>query len=375
MHMRSPAALQVLRTKYCRQTAHKQLALQLLRVALVSCCGTLRSREDVAGSAQLWGSLTIVGTVSSAANALLAAWLERRRAGLRNLTLLTRDQQHDLDPGMLLASLAGSTLRALRLWLPLASYQALDPLPQLPALTSLELSGSYLVNRVLPPQLSALTGLLSLGIWGNREPGRQMREAGWAPLQRLSSLTRLDITECDLSFLPRQLSSLGALVELCMERNKFDQERSLTVLQHLTSLTMLNARSATAQVRLGSWHLFRCRSLQGASAAAAITLFITSRGPHYLGTCRHCSIVHLPEQLSSLTRLAALNLTLCFYLGRQDEVAVAALQHLGSSLTFLSLAACSFERLPPHLSSLSHLLELDLRGNIDLGVAGNDAAL
>lgn len=196
----------------------------------------------MADSAELWGSLTITRPMPEVALVPLAAWLEHHRSGLHALTLRSWGEPI-LDPAPLLASLVGSMLGALRLEIPLTRPWALDPLPQLHALTSLELSGICRVGWALPPQLSALTGLLSLDVHGNSPPlGCGWSEAGWDPLQHMVLLTHLNISCCSLSLLPEQLSGLGALVELCMGTNWLGDEGRFTVLQHLTALTLLDAR-------------------------------------------------------------------------------------------------------------------------------------
>lgn len=82
-----------------------------------------------------------------------------------------------------------------------------------------------------------------------------------------------------------------------------------------------------------------------------------------------CWLRALPPQLPRLTHLADLRLGGNEPLGQGPESSVQLLGALGRSLVRLDLSFCGMVALPPELSKLEALEELDLRGQPRLGGA------
>lgn len=226
---------------------HPPHVLPARRVALVSCCRALWARQDLAGSAALWGQLSLGRRVlpaelTAARAGSLAAWLGRRRPALRSVAL---DGVGDCAAAAaVLGSLARSPLQHLRLLHTKAAGAGLgSALAALPSLTRLELVSCI---GALPAELAGLSaGLVVLSVSGNPALGRGEAHGALAPLQHLTALTRLDASGCDLKYVPPQLSRLQRLQDLDLSSNDL---RALTEagagwafepLERLTALTRL----------------------------------------------------------------------------------------------------------------------------------------
>ena len=161
------------------------------RLRLVSCCRALaRGRPDVAASRQLWGDLGALGPRQAGPG--LLAWLVRHRAGLRQLVL-----DGHLSVSDLLSALEGAPLAGLGVCnspaLSGSADAALRPLAGFTQLQQLDLGHCRL--RALPRPVSTLTQLRELSVAGNIILW-QGGEEGFAPLQSLVLLSRLDLSSC-----------------------------------------------------------------------------------------------------------------------------------------------------------------------------------
>lgn len=168
-------------------------------------------------------------------------------------------------------------------------------------------------------------------------------EAALCGLQHATALTRLDLSYCDLYWVPQALAPLQCLAVLQLAANPLLGEgasgllRPLGVqpgavfeaLQHLTALTRLD---------LGA-----------------------------------CCLGAVPQELSRMQHLADLSLRAGGLggSGEEGEGAFRALQHV-TALTRLDLGNFGLHRLPEELSALGSLAHLDLAGNGSLGRAGNE---
>ena len=173
---------------------------------LCCCCMALWASEEVRGSTVLWGDLDIClasaqHTQPRAAQLTLAAWLGRRRAGLRRLRLrwALLSRAGAAVTAAALRQLAGSPLRELQLAGVESSRDcdteaALAHLSSLPALAALSVQRCSLWRP--PGALAALAGTLSaLSLRGNSFLGR-CDEAAWEPVAALCRLQTLDLGDC-----------------------------------------------------------------------------------------------------------------------------------------------------------------------------------
>ena len=329
----------------------------------------------------------------------LSAWLARRRRSVRRLSLSSFSHYYAITAGAgatalpaVLGSLAGGALAHLEIsWVPTRDLFLLHPLQYLGGLTRLsfshcslgslppglsglsrlaelrwcneDLSGSRatafrplrhlagtltalqlpsLSLRRLPPELGELSRLEALELQNNWELGLG-DDMACRPLQDLSAVTRLDLA--GLRAPPLQLASLGAgLRELCIDRclyqaSQDEQEAASFVLQHLTALTRLSARSC---------HLARIppglRSLQELELSGLEPWFDWESASH-LGalrklTLKTCALPALPAAWSSLGALETLDLTGCYgFLHTGGEGGLSPLHYM-TSLRRIDLTAC-----------------------------------
>ncbi|GAB4822618.1 hypothetical protein N2152v2_009664 [Parachlorella kessleri] len=96
-----------------------------------------------------------------------------------------------------------------------SSHEAWAPLQRLTALTKLKLDNCDL--RRLPGALASLGQLRKLGLGGNSQLGRV--PGAWEPLSALTALTTLQLSGCGIDRLPGQLSALCVLEELDISWN------------------------------------------------------------------------------------------------------------------------------------------------------------
>lgn len=123
------------------------------------------------------------------------------------------------------------------------------PLQHLCALTRLDLADCDL--PVVPPELSCLTALSTCELGGNHLLGEGQEAWGaLAPLQKVPSLTRLNLRGCLLRRLP-QLPALTNLVELELSSNWFHKggEGALQPLLQLTALRRLEIQDVRLEGR------------------------------------------------------------------------------------------------------------------------------
>lgn len=303
------------------------------RVSLASCCRALWLRPDVLASPMLWGEVEVEeldpgGRRERAQRKLaaLAAWLARRRPALRSLSLDCGGI--DCDAQELLCALCGTGVRELSLGANPAVGEdrggMLQPLAQLTSLRSLALDSCSLLD--LDPRLLQLTGLQSL-LLGSNPLGEAAAEGGMPTLAGLTRLTLLDMQDCGLARLPRQLSALTALAALQLEQNVGlgAHPDAFEPLHHLSGLTFLDLR--------------------------------------------RCGLCCVPEQFSALGALRHLALVGNPSLGRDPQRSCRHLQHL-TCLQNLCLSYCGFSALPRELAALTALQGLKLSHN-SLGGGGD----
>lgn len=318
------------------------------RLSLTSCCWRLWACTRVSSSAALWGDLAISPQLlqREAPRASLAAWLRRRRGGLRRLRLSFGTGGGAAALGPLLAELEGrpsSPLQALELSSsqPIPDYLAqslFQPLRSLGALTRLELRGGFLTE--LPSALSALSSSLAvLDLARNAGLGEGAPEHKLAPLGHLVSLTALDLSGCRLRAVPRCISALSALASLDLNTNSFGQE---------------------AEGGAGLGH--EARALEPLGQSTGLTRLCL----------RWTGISTVPPQLSALRRLADLDISRNMLLGGEQGAGNGAtslrpLAYLAGSLTHLDLSYAGLRGLPPQLPRLRALVVLGLSGNLGLG--------
>jgi Leucine-rich repeat (LRR) protein len=267
----------------------------------------------------------------------------------------------------------------------IAHSLAFEPLRCLSSLRRLDLAGCRL--RHIPEQLSAVSGLRELQLSGNPL-------VGWGDpallrtLQCLAgALTLLRLDGCGLLCAPMALSSLQALAELDLRGNSElgDLEQvAFLPLEHLSSLSRLRLRGCPL------------RSLPGELSALSAVLDLDLRGQTALGRARSaawqplrmlgfltrlclaaCGLAALPWQLSGLGELARLELSSNPRLGSGSGAAAGpqrrryshAFEPLGqlSALTSLGMAGCALGAVPPQVSALAALAQLELNGNPALG--------
>jgi hypothetical protein len=309
----------------------------------------------------------------------MLGWLGRHRGGLRRLAIDGRLG----SPEDILACLAGAPLRELVLTNNAAvgadAGRVLRPLGSLSgSLTSLDLGSNRL--RQLPAELSALRALGALSLSGNSVLW-QGGEAGLRPLQHLTSLTRLALGSCRLKRLPQQLSALrGSLKELDLSFNAWPAgeagRSALQPLAHLSLLTRLDLHSCGLESlppQLSSLSVLRDLNLNSNAAlvrggASALAPLGHLQALTRLRMCG-CWVSRLPPKLPALESLVDLNLSGNEALGKWGEGALLCLER-APNLTRLDISWCGLASIPPQVTGLPALAELDLRGQEGLGGPG-----
>ncbi len=323
----------------------------------------------------------------------LAAWLGRRRAGLRKVSLKFPGAGWGSDPGPALRSLAGSqrleSLVLARHYLGAGGGNALLLLGGVRALTRVELRGCGLCE--VPAALCALPALAELCLAGNDSLGdflarQQESQLGVQMLQGLRALTRMDLSGCGLAKVPAQLKSLPKLAELHLGANRQlgmpRLKKRWQVLPGLTGLTRLELASCGLQrlpLQLGALGALRVLGLgrnEGLGLHSPddyVEVFQPLRGLSSLVSLSlvGCSLWLLPRQLSTLSRLEALLVDendFCEWASLEEawHAAWQPLRHL-PALRRLSIRGCSLESLPAQLAALGSLEVLDVRGGSSLG--------
>ena len=318
----------------------------------------------------------------------LAAWLARRRLGVRRLRLEGRLG----GPASVLASLAGGQLAELTISRNRTLGQdpaALELHSSLTSLSRLEISACRL-DRLPPAVAGALPRLLALSLQGN---DFSSGESCFAALAACGggggpppALTELCLSGCRLRKLPQAMSALQRLASLDIADNPslgYWSRGNLHALGTLRALRRLDASGCN----------LTCVPPQLASAGPTLEALLLC-GNTLLGTVgdaflaltaltaltqlelRGCRLAALPEQLGAAGRLAALGVSDCPELGAAGEAAFALLHsaRFSAALRSLDLRGCALERLPQALSALRALSTLRLDDNVALGEGDGEAA-
>lgn len=221
------------------------------------------------------------------------------------------------------------------------------PLLRLSALSTLNLRNCGL--RAVPQLPPALA---SLCLGSNRMLGGNA--GGFQPLAALTSLTRLDLSSCGLRRVPGQLAAMQAtLAHLELGDNcglGAAGEVAFAPLQHLTGLTALNISECGLEVvpkpvstllRLRLLFLSRNAGLGqgGAATFAPLRALPQLERLH----CARCGLERVPQDIATLSALVELNLKDNKSLGRVVGTATPkGLEPLRSltALTKLDLGGC-----------------------------------
>lgn len=145
-----------------------------------------------------------------------------------------------------------------------------EPLAALRSLTFLDLSWMWqdpfpVKPRRLPPQLARMPALARLSLRGNVGLAVEGSSSeAWAVLAGCSSLTRLELSMCELRGMPAALSALSSLVELDASTNpslgaagEEDALRPLSSLQQLTLAALEDCGGITYR-RAPAWYGAGC---------------------------------------------------------------------------------------------------------------------
>jgi internalin A len=247
-----------------------------------------------------------------------------------------------------------------------------DWVENLPALTTLDLSGNHLTG--LPSAIGNLTSLTTLDLSGNHLTGlpstienltslttlrlfRNRLRSIPDSIGNLSSLTTLDLSGNQLSIVPDSIGNLSALITLRLDSNwltilpdSIGYLTALTTLEltgnRLTDLpeSLVNLSSLTTLVLFGNLLADLPRSIVNLTSLATLGLFRNQ-------------LTRLPDSIENLTALTTLDL-------RANQLARLPTS-VGNlpALTTLRLSGNRLTELPGSIGNLTALTTLDLRGN------------
>jgi len=230
------------------------------------------------------------------------------------------------------------------------------------SITSLDISNCHFLNGEDFQNLSALTNLASLSLYGNRTI---TSDSNLWFLTELISLNRLDLSFCDLHIDLYYLASLTSLTSLNLSMSAHLEDIAMQNLSSLINLTSLNISHCSQISNIGVFHLSSLTNLTDLNIGfchMTEMLFISSLSNIIsLDLSRQIERSKLTDEqwipMRYLTNITSLNLYNC-------KTSYNMWSYLGelTNLTYLCLAKSSItdKELESHLSNLTTITSLDL---------------